>query len=124
MTYEIMLLHNCSKQIYQGIHFQYGFLNLCHGFDPKIFFKINPQHLVYFLLIYPVIFYILGQLCLCVLYSKTDLLLKLYSEFLVVAPASCTFSTALVISAFKASVSSADTEAATGTTVNTQETQG
>jgi len=37
-------------------------------------------------------------------------------------PASCTFSTALVISAFKASVSSADTEAAAGTTVNTKST--
>lgn len=36
-----------------------------------------------------------------------------------VLPASCTFSTALVISAFKASVSSADTEAVTGTTANT-----
>lgn len=36
-----------------------------------------------------------------------------------VLPASCTFSTALVISAFKASVSSAETEAVTGTTANT-----
>lgn len=41
-----------------------------------------------------------------------------------IIPASCTFSTALVISAFKASVSSAETEAATGTTVNGHTTQG
>lgn len=42
-------------------------------------------------------------------------------EFCAVLPASCTFSTALVISAFKASVSSADTEVVTGTTANTRQ---
>lgn len=47
----------------------------------------------------------------------------LYSVYCIVLPASCTFSTALVISAFKASVSSADTEVATGTTVNRHKTQ-
>lgn len=46
----------------------------------------------------------------------------LCGEFLAVLPASCTFSTAFVISAFKASVSSADTGAATGTTVKTHVT--